>query len=255
MIAGGDGLTSGEKSVIDRAVRKLYRVNKDSTPSLTDLASELALSGKEEGAQLAQALEIYTEGSLATFAQTTNVDIDNRLVAFDISKLGEEMKTVGMMVILEKIWERITANKERGVRTWIYIDEFHLLFNNPYSAAYFRSLYKRARKWGAMPTGITQNIEELLSNEQARLMLANSDFLLLFGQSSTDADALAELFGLSDEQERYYTHVQPGCGLVKAGYAVVPLNARISTDTQLYKLFSTSFNERESHQKEDSEVL
>ncbi|MBR5951601.1 MAG: ATP-binding protein [Actinomycetaceae bacterium] len=249
LIAGSDGLTSGEKSVIDRAVRKLYRVHKDSTPTLTDLANELASSGKEEGAQLAQALEIYTEGSLATFAQMTNVDIDNRLVAFDISKLGEEMKTVGMMVILEKIWERITANKERGVRTWIYIDEFHLLFSNPYSAAYFRSLYKRARKWGAMPTGITQNIEELLSNEQARLMLANSDFLLLFGQSSTDADALAELFGLSDEQERYYTHVQPGCGLVKSGYAVVPLNARISTDTQLYKLFSTSFAEREAPQK------
>ena len=135
-------------------------------------------------------------------------------------------------------------NRAEGRRTWLYIDEFHLLFSNKYSADYFRGLYKRARKWGLIPTGITQNIEELLANQDARLMLANCDFLLLLGQNATDADSLCELLHFSEEQRRFFTNVQPGHGLMRSGNAVIPMDGRIPTDSALYKLFSTSFGER-----------
>lgn len=248
LIGGRDGLTPLQRSLIDRCTVQVYReYAADPThramPTLVDLRHALQATNNDEAMQLATALEIYTDGSLNAFAQQTNVDVQNRLISWDISRLGAELRTFGMMVILEQIWARVARNRAQGRRTWLYIDEFHLLFSNPYSAEYFRSIYKRARKWGLIPTGITQNIEELLSNNDARLMLANSNFLLLLGQTSTDADSLCGLLHLSEEQRRSFTNVMPGCGLLKCGDAVVPFDNRMPDSSALYKLFSTKFGE------------
>ena len=212
-------------------------------PVPEDLRKELISSGGDSGKSVADALELYTSGSLAGFSQHTNVDPKKRIVSWDISQLGNEMRGFAMMVILDQIWSRIVANKAAGKRTWLYVDEFHMLFNHPKTAEYFRELFKRARKWGAIPTGITQNIEELLDNADARLMLANCDFLMLLGQNETDAETIVELLNLSNDQRRYFMNVQPGKGLLRSGPAVVPFDARIPETSKLYKLFDTSFED------------
>ncbi len=242
-----DSLTPEQRSVADRSALKLYRQyasDRGAMPTLQDLRNALLESGEEAGRELARSLEIYTEGSLGGFSNRTNVNPRSRFVVWDISKLGNELRTFGMMVILDQVWTRVARNKAQGRRTWLYIDEFHLLFANQYSADYFRAIYKRARKWGLLPTGITQNIEELLANDAARLMLANSDFLMLLGQNATDADSLVDLLHLSEEQRRFIYGVPPGCGLMKSGTAMIPFDARIPQDSQLYALFNTQFGER-----------
>lgn len=246
LIGGHDGLSAKQRSLIDRAAGTLYRryaAEGGEMPTLVELREALAATGDVDGQELATALEIYTTGSLGAFAQRTNVDVHNRVISYDLASLGSELRTFGMLVILDQIWNRVVRNRAAGRRTWLYIDEFHLLFANPFSAEYFRSLYKRARKWGLVPTGITQNIEELLSNEDARLMLANSDFLMLLGQNATDADALCGLLHFSPDQRRYFTNVPQGHGLMKSGNAVIPIDGRIPTDSSLYRLFSTTFGE------------
>lgn len=248
LIGTRDGLTPTQRSLIDRCTVALYREyateqDKRPMPTLSDLRDQLMATRHAEAVELANALEIYTTGSLNAFAQHTNVNVRNRLLSWDISRLGSEMKTFGMMVILDQVWNRVARNRAAGRRTWLYVDEFHLLFSNPYSAEYFRALFKRARKWGLIPTGITQNIEELLSNEDARLMLANSNFLELLSQNATDADSLSALLALSEEQSRAFMNVPPGCGLLKSGNALIPFDNRMPTDSALYKLFSTKFGE------------
>lgn len=246
LVGGKAGLSPEQRSVADRSALRLYRkyaAERGPMPTLVELRNALLDSGEEAGADLARALEIYTEGSLGGFAARTNVNPQNRLISWDISKLGNELRTFGMMVILDQIWNRVARNRVQGRRTWLYIDEFHLLFANPYSADYFRSLYARARKWGLLPTGITQNIESVLTNPAARLMLANSEFLLLLGQTATDADSLVDLLHFSEEQRRFFTSVPPGNGLMKAGQAVIPFDGRIPHDSELYHLFSTQFGE------------
>ncbi|MCI2185855.1 VirB4-like conjugal transfer ATPase, CD1110 family, partial [Bifidobacterium tibiigranuli] len=169
LVGGKEGLTAAQKSLIDRCAVKLYRTHAAAAhdgvpmvqPTLLDLQKSLQDSESAEGHELAGALDLYTTGSLNLFAHETNVQVDNRLVSWDISSLGNELKTFGMMVVLDQIWRRTAYNRQRGRRTWLYIDEFHLLFSNRFSSEYFRSLYKRARKWGLIPTGITQNIDEL----------------------------------------------------------------------------------------------
>lgn len=252
LVGGREGLTGGERAAVDRAALALYRAYADAyeadraaarMPVPEDLRNELIRTGGEDGARLAAALELYTSGSLAGFSQRTNVNPRNRVVSWDISQLGTEMRAFAMMVILDQIWSRIVANKAAGKRTWLYVDEFHLLFNNPKTAEYFKALFKRARKWGAIPTGITQNIEELLENADARLMLANCDFLMLLAQNETDANTLTDLLTLSEEQRRYFTNVQPGKGLLRSGSAVVPFDARIPETSKLHALFETSFKD------------
>lgn len=162
-------------------------------------------------------MDLYTDGSLGAFAKPTNVNLTNRFICYDISELSPELKTIGMMIILEQIWSRVTANRARGKRTWLYVDEFHMLFRTDYTADYFLTLYKRARKWGLMCTGITQNMEELLGNQAARLMLANSDFLMLLNQSATDGEAIRHLLQMSEEQRDCFTAVAPGEDCSRAG--------------------------------------
>lgn len=249
LVGGREGLSAGERAAVDRAALSLYRRyaaergQGTSMPVPEDLRAELQRSGGEDGERLAKSLELYTSGSLAGFSQPTNVNPRNRVVSWDISRLGNEMRGFAMMVILDQIWSRIVANRNAGKRTWLYVDEFHLLFNHPKTAEYFRELFKRARKWGAIPTGITQNIEELLNNDDARLMLANCDFLLLLGQTETDADTLTELMNFSEEQRRYFFNVQAGKGLLRSGSAVVPFDARIPETSKLFGLFNTSFED------------
>lgn len=246
LIGGHDGLSAKQRSLVDRVAGSLYRryaAEGGSMPTLVELRDALASIGDPDGVELATALEIYTTGSLGAFSQRTNVNVSNRLISYDISSLGSELRTFGMMVILDQIWNRVIRNRAEGRWTWLYIDEFHLLFSNPFAAEYFRSLWKRGRKWGLLSTGITQNIEELLSNEDARLMLANSDFLMLLGQNATDADALCALLHLSEDQRRFFTNVPQGYGLLRSGNAVIPVDGRIPADSSLYQLFSTTFGE------------
>lgn len=247
LIGGKGGLLPEQRSVADRVAMSLYRqyaAGGIEMPTMIQLRDALLATGETAGQEVARALEIYTSGSLGGFSNRTNVDPKNRIIAWDISQLGDEMRTFGMMVILDQIWNRVAKNRAEGRRTWLYIDEFHLLFNNKYSAEYFRALYKRARKWGLIPTGITQNIEELLANQDARLMLSNSNFLSLLGQTSTDAEALRHLLKFSDEQVRSFTNVQPGHGLLQSGNSIIPFDGRIPTSSALYKLYSSTFGEQ-----------
>ncbi len=246
LVGGVDGLNAVERSLVDRAAGGLYARYRDHggrMPQLGDLRDMLDASGEPAGHQLAVALDAYVTGSLSGFNGQTNVDLTNRLTVFDVQDLTGELRTFGMMVIIDQIWLRVRANQRGGRRTWLYVDEFHRFFGNQYSSAQFKDLYKRARKYGLGVTGITQNVEELLDDEDARLMLSNSDTLMLLAQTPTDADALCDLLHLSSEQRNYFTGVQPGCGLLKTAGAVVPFDARIDESGALYDLYSTSFDD------------
>ena len=247
LIGGASGLSPVQRSIIDRCVTRVYgqffKDKKADPPTLRTLFDELSAQPEEEARAVATALELYASGSFSGFSQQTNVDTSNRVLIYDIAKLGSDMKTFGMLVVLEQIWAQVQANRARGRRTWLYMDEFHLLFSNDYAGAYCQMIWKRARKYGLMPTGLTQNIEELLMSERARLMLANSDTLVLLNQNPTDAETLQGLFHWSDKHRGYFQNVAPGCGLLKMGPAMVPLDSRMPTTTELYKLYTTKFGE------------
>lgn len=247
LIGGAGGLTPVQRSIIDRCVTRIYgRFLQDKRalpPTLNTLFEELNAQPEDEAKAIATALELYASGSFSGFSQQTNVDTSNRVIVYDIARLGSDMKTFGMLVVLEQIWAQVQANRSLGKRTWLYIDEFHLLFSNEYAGAYCQMIWKRARKYGLMPTGLTQNIEELLISERARLMLANSDSLVLLNQTATDASTLQSLFHWSDKHRSYFQNVGPGCGLLKMGVAMVPFDSRIPTSTKLYQLYTTKFGE------------
>lgn len=243
LIGGIDGLQPTDRSVIDRSTTEILRVWAADTsaprPTLRTLRDHLHEHGGREGVEIARALDLYTTGSLDAFAQQTNVNLNSRFLCYDIADLSNELKNLGMMIILDQIWTRVTANRAEGKRTWLYVDEFHMLFQNPYTAEYFLTFFKRARKWGLMITGITQNIEELLRNDSARLMLANSDFLLLLNQSPTDADALRDLLRMSEEQRDCFAGVDQGSGLLKSGAAYIPFDNAMDPEKELNTLLST----------------
>lgn len=247
LIGGSEGLSAEAKGMLDRCILKLYReLLNDPTlpqPTLRDLHTLLVEAGDPLASQLALELEMYTEGSLSGFAGQTNVDLSNRFINFDVSGLDGELRTFGMMVVLDNVWNRVVANRSKGKRTWLWIDEFHRFFGNPYAAKQFLDIYKRGRKYGLGVTGITQNIEELLANNEARLMLSNSDFLLMMNQFPTDADQLAALLKLSDEQRAFFTGVNAGQGLAKIGNSFVPMDGRIEPASRMYQLFTTKFRD------------
>lgn len=251
LIGGADGLSPEKRSIIDRVVMRLYdaywETPRSACPTLIDVYEALKGEPEREATEMATALEMYARGSLAGFSRATNVDVTNRFVVFDTADLGREFQTFGMMVVLEAVWNKIALNRARGVRTWLYIDEFHLLFANDYAAAHCQAIFKRVRKWGAAATGITQNIEELLLSDRARLMLANSDSLFLFNQQATDADELTELFKFSEQQRSSFTYTKPGCGLLKVGGAVIPFDNKMNPDSDIFRLFSTSFTQEVHH--------
>ncbi|MBT1170702.1 DUF87 domain-containing protein [Bifidobacterium sp. SO4] len=248
LIGGSDGLDAAERSIVDRCALGLYREYRNNPalpqPTLADLHRRLAASNEPEARGLALSLESYTLGSLSGFAGQTTVDTSNRFTVFDVAALEGELKTFGMMVVLDHLWNRVARNRKANRRTWIYVDEFHRMFSHQYAARQFLDMFKRARKWGLGMTGITQNIEELLVSQEARFMLANSDFLLLMNQTSTDAARLADMWHLSPELKERLGGARPGEGLLKAGEVFIPFDGRIDTDSMPYRLFTTKFGER-----------
>lgn len=239
IIGGALGLTSTQKTLIDRVCRRTYETVSDRMPTFVDFYHILQEQEEEEAHQLRTDLEIYIEGSLSVFSSETNVDITKRLVVYDIKDLGKQLKTMGMLIVLDQVWNRITTNRERGVRTWLYIDEMQLLFTNEYSENYFFELWSRARKWGAIPTGITQNVETLLLSDLARRMLSNSDFVMMLNQAKSDRSQLVRLFDISEEQEKFVVNSPEGYGLMVFGDTTLPFYDHFPKDTQLYKMMST----------------
>lgn len=248
LVGGRNGLTAAQKTVIDRACRMTYQSyfanpKKNPVPTLKDFYGVLIEQPEKEAISIALSLELYIEGSLSVFANPTNIDTNNRLIVFDIRDLGKQLKTMGMLIVLDQIWNRITQNRALGKRTWIYIDEIYLLFQNEYSANYLFELYKRARKWGAIPTGITQNVEDLLVSDLARRMLSNTDFVMMLNQATSDRVELAALLNISNQQLSYVTNSQEGQGLLFAGNSIIPFIDKFPTDTELYSMMTTKIEE------------
>lgn len=246
-------ITAERKSIIDRCIRRTYSeyINsegKSRIPTFTDFYEILTQQDEPEARNLAVELEVYIKGTLSLFAHETNVNVENRFIVYDVNKLGSHLKTVGMLVVLDRIWNRIINNHKKGVRTWLYIDEIQLLFQNVYCANYFDMLWSRARKWGAIPTGITQNVSRLLISTTARMMLQNSEqFIMLLGQSSGDRIDIQRLLDLSDEQIKYISgDADPGSGLLYVGGSSIPFKDKFDKTTQLYKIMSTNPNEKKA---------
>ena len=201
-------------------------------------------------AYLRQTLHLYVHGSMNVFANESNVNVHKRIVVYDIKELGKNMQTLSMMIVLENIWDRVAKNRARGIGTRIYIDEMYLLFKSEQSANFFYELYKRARKWGGIPTGITQNVDDLLRSELARTMLSNTQFVAMLAQNPTDRDQLSKLLQISPETMMYVTNPPRGNGLIYAGsYGTIPFDVRIPSDTKLYKIISTKFGENNEASK------
>lgn len=243
-IVDGINLSSKEKSLIDRCVANVYKEYqqnnyKGDAPTLSDLSDELLRQDEPEGKQIALSIERYAKGTLDTFAKRTNVNTNSRILCYDILELGEQLLPVGMLVVLDSILNRIAINRTKGRRTYIFIDEIYLLFKYEYSANFLFTLWKRVRKYGAYCTGITQNVDDLLQSHTARTMLANSEFLILLNQASTDKVELAKLLKMSETQTNYMTNVGIGEGILKIGSNLVPFKNVFPKDSELYKLMTT----------------
>ena len=229
------------KSIIDRAVLDLYEEfgKKPQAPTLQDLYRILQCQKEDLAKDIVLASEIFTKGSLNTFAQPTNVQLDNRVLCFNIRDLGQQLRPIGMLVLMEVVMMRVMQNRLRGKRTWIYFDELSVLFSYEWSTNFLDVSWKRYRKYGALASGIFQNLDQALDNEVARSMISNSEFLVLLNQAASDRTKLAELLHISDTQLSYVTDSEAGRGLLKMGGSLVPFINDISKDTQLYKLMST----------------
>ena len=241
----GDGkLSAKEKSIIDRCTAQVYRDYirggyQGQVPTLQDFHAELLRQPEREAADVALAIELFVGGSLNTFAKPTNVNTNARILCYDIRDLGKQLLPVGMLVVLDSIFNRIIRNRALGRNTWIYIDEIYLLFQHEYSANFLFTLWKRVRKYRACATGISQNVEDLLQSHTARTMLANSEFLIMLNQAATDRAELAHLLNISDNQLSYITNVDSGHGLIKCGSAIVPFVNHFPRHTRLYQMMTT----------------
>ena len=256
LVGGKQGLTGGQRSIVSRACKICYapyfaNPKKNPVPTLREFYEVIKQQPEQEAQSLALDLELYIEGTLSVFANRTNVDTQKRLVVFDVRDLGKQLRTFGMIVVLDQIWNRITQNRAIGKRTWIYIDEIQLLFSNEYSANYFFELWSRSRKWGAVPTGITQNVETLLLSDLARRMLSNSDFIMMLNQATSDRMELAGLLNISNKQLSFVTNSEPGHGLLFAGKSIVPFIDRFPQDTDLYRMMTTKIEEVSDVKRED----
>lgn len=244
----GESLNSRQKSIIDRCVRKLYieiaRSREKYVPVMSDFYDILMNQPEEEAKDIALSLELFVNGSLNIFNHQTNVDVDNRFTVYGIRDLGTELSPITMLVMMESIQNRIIENGKRGIATWLYIDEFHVLLNSEYSAKYLQQLWKKVRKQGGLCTGITQNVVDLLQNYTATTMLANSEFVALLKQANTDSSKMAEVIGVSEAQLRFVTNTQSGMGLMKCGNVVIPFDNTIEKGTDLYNLYNTNIHEK-----------
>lgn len=241
-------ITPNQKALIDRCTTLVYknyekRNYEGIPPTLEDFREVLLQQNEEEAKDIALALELFTKGSLNTFSKQTNVETNNRLICYDIIDLGEQLTPIGMLVILDSILNRISRNRKKGRRTYIFIDEIYLLFQYQYTSEFINKLWKRIRKYGGCATGITQNIEEILLNDKARLMLANSELIIMLNQSATDREKLADLLNISEMEKTYITNVSSGEGLIKVRNSLIPFRNKFPKDTELYKLMTTKLEE------------
>jgi hypothetical protein len=246
-----NGLGAKEKSIIDRCVALVYEdyQNGGKLPTLCVLREKLLEQPEKEADNLALEMELFTDGSLNAFAHKTNVDTNNRMIVYDIMDLGKQLKTMGLLVITDAMINRVTDNWKKGIRTHVFIDEFHVVFENEYSASFFNSAWRQFRKRDGYPTGITQNVEYLLASVTASTMLSNSEFIVMLNQASQDRQKLAKLLSISDEQMSYITNADAGCGLIKYGSSLVPFINQFPKDTKLYQLMTTKPTDRQNSMK------
>ena len=236
-----NGVGPQQKSIIDRCTALVYQEaqQKGTVATLCDLRDKILEQPEDKAKEIALSLELFTKGSLDIFGHESTVDLDKRIVVFDIRSLGAQLKPTGLLVITDTILNRVTLNWKKGKRTHVFIDEFHVVFENEQSGIFFNSAWRQFRKRGAYPTAITQNVEYLLDSVQASTMLSNSEFVVMLNQAASDRAKLAKLLNISDEQMSYVTNADAGCGLIKYGSALVPFINRFPKNTKLYQLMTT----------------
>ena len=249
IVGGKEGLQPVEKTIIDRCVRMVYRdyLNDpcpEKMPILEDLYNELRRQEEKEAQYIATALEIYVTGSLNVFNHRTNVDVHSRVVAYDIKELGKQLKKIGMLIVQDQVWNRVTVNREAHKSTRYYIDEMHLLLKEEQTAAYTVEIWKRFRKWGGIPTGITQNVKDLLSSREVENIFENSDYVYMLNQAQGDRSILAKQLNISTHQLSYVTHSSEGEGLLFYGSVILPFVDRFPKDTELYRVLTTKPQEQ-----------
>ena len=244
IVASKDGLQPVEKTIIDRCTRLVYRdyladPRPEKMPVLGDLYDLLLKQEETEAKRLATALEIYVSGSLNVFNHQTNVDLTNRLVCYDIKQLGKGLKKIAMLVLQDQVWNRVTVNRAAHRTTWFYCDEFHLLLKDEQTAAYSVEIWKRFRKWGGIPSALTQNVKDLLSSREIENIFENSDFIYMLSQAAGDRQILARQLGISPTQLSYVTHSNAGEGLLFYGNTIIPFVDHFPKDTELYRIMTT----------------
>lgn len=258
-------ITPPQRTLVDRALKRTYRnyiehnYDEEYQPTLLDFQAELDEEKKrsEDGRVVAEAVEFYTKGSMSVFAHKTNVDLKKRLIVFNTRDLGGQLKQIGLMIVLDFIWNKMVQNKDENKITHLYIDEVHTLFTNEFSASFLKNLFKRGRKYGLIITAITQDVTDLLDNADARTMISNSDYILMLNQANENVKVLAEMLHLSDSQKSFVTMSDAGSGLLFAGNVIVPFQDQFPEDSYLYKLMSTKFGEDKKNKitKEDELIL
>jgi type IV secretory pathway VirB4 component len=225
-------------------VRLVYREfladpKPEKMPILEDLYNLLRKQSEAEAKRIATALEIYVTGSLNVFNHRTNMDITNRLVCYDIKELGKQLKKLGMLILQDQVWGRVTKNRAMKKTTWFYQDEFHLLLKEEQTAAYSVEIWKRFRKWGGIPTALTQNVKDLLASREIENIFENSDFIYMLNQAQGDRQILAKQLGISPHQLSYVTHANAGEGLLFFGNVIIPFYDRFDKSTEIYSLLTT----------------
>ena len=244
IVGGKAGLEPVEKTIVDRCVHMVYRdylqaPRPEKMPVLGDLYNLLREQTEPEAQRLATALEIYVSGSLNVFNHRTNVEIKSRIVCYTIKKLGKQLKKFGMQVVQDQVWGRVSENREAHKSTRLYIDEMHLLLREEQTAAYTVEIWKRFRKWGGIPTGITQNVKDLLASREIENIFENSDFLYLLNQAGGDRQILAKQLNISPHQLSYVTNSNAGEGLLFYGNVIIPFVDHFPKDTELYRIMTT----------------
>ena len=239
-----NGIEAEEKSVIDRCLPLVYQKYfenpvPENMPVLGDLYACLRSQKEPQAQRIATALEIYVNGSLKVFNHQTNVKLDNRIVCYDIKELGKQLKKLGMLIIQDQVWNRVTINRSEHRATRYYIDEFHLLLKEEQTAAYSVEIWKRFRKWGGIPTGITQNIKDLLASREIENIMENSDFILMLNQAAGDRQILAKQLNISPYQLSYVTNSGAGEGLLFYGNTIIPFKDHFDKSLKLYAIMST----------------
>jgi len=237
-----DGVGPQHKSIIDRCVSALCKEGKEMgyTPTLSALRMKLMEQPEQQAQDIALSLELFTTGSLDIFGHGSNVDLEKRVTVFDIHGLGPQLKPAGLLVITDTMLNRVTLNWKKGKRTHVFIDEFHVVFENEFSATFFSSAWRQFRKRNAYPTAITQNVEYLLDSVEASSLVSNSELVVMLNQAASDREKLGKLLNISPEQMSYITNADTGCGLIKYGSSLVPFVNRFPKNTKLYDLMTTT---------------